>query len=92
MLYTFFSLLFFQKFSKYFCRINSVGKGRPAAGSIATAKIRGDTGARREGNEKDSAITKELGNKLACEKDREREETIRTNEWPREERTLPAKG
>ena len=29
--------LFFQKFSKYFCRINSVGKGRPAAGSIATA-------------------------------------------------------
>ena len=37
LLYTFFSLLFFQKFSKYFCRINSVGKGRPAAGSIATA-------------------------------------------------------
>ena len=33
----FFSLLFFQKFSKYFCQINSVGKGRPAAGSIATA-------------------------------------------------------
>ena len=34
--------------------------------------------------------TKELGNKLAREKDREREETIRANEW--EERTLPAKG
>ena len=33
----FLSLVFFQKFSKYFCRINSVGKGRPAAGSIATA-------------------------------------------------------
>ena len=33
----FFSLLFFQIFSKYFCRINSVGN-RPAAGSIATAK------------------------------------------------------
>ena len=33
----FFLLVFFQKISKYFCRINSAGKGRPAAGSIATA-------------------------------------------------------
>ena len=35
--FTYFSLIFFQKISKYLGRINSVGKGRPAAGSIATA-------------------------------------------------------
>ena len=54
-----------------------------------------NTGKRRTGKteramRKTMRCMKELGNKLACEKDREREETIRANEW--EERTPPAKG